>query len=54
MSWCALARRRCHGRSSDSLTGVTIDQWRPTGQRWMRQGPSRADFTDTPGIQIVE
>ena len=47
------ARDRWRDDSSDARTGVTSDQC-PTGQRWIRQNPSRSDFTDAAGSQIVE
>jgi hypothetical protein len=53
MSLCLSAVRRSRWLSSDSLTGVTTDQWCPTGQRWTLHHPKRSAFRDTPGIQSV-
>jgi diadenosine tetraphosphate (Ap4A) HIT family hydrolase len=39
--------------SSDSLTGVTIDQCLPTGHHWSLHQANRTDFRDAPGTQIV-
>ena len=47
------ANRRSRLVSSDRLTGITIDQWWPTGHRWKRQIPNRSALTEAPGIQIV-
>ena len=50
-----LSRAACSSSSVSSagFTGVTSDQWPPTGQRWKRHRPSRTDFREPPGIQIV-
>src|SRR5690349_4592435 len=40
-------------RRNDHLIGVTIDQCRPTGQRCTRQGPSRTEVSEKPGIHVV-
>jgi hypothetical protein len=53
VSFIRLARRRSRPLRSASLTGVTTDQWFPTGQRWTLHQPSRSPFTDTPGIHSV-
>src|SRR5262249_18328238 len=50
ISW---ALRRSREVRSASFTGTTIDQWWPTGQRWIRHHPSRTDLIATPGIQMV-
>ena len=47
------AATRSSSPSSDSRTGVTSVQCRPTGQRWNRHHPSRTDLSEAPGIQIV-
>lgn len=47
------ASRRSPAPSSDSRTGITIDQWRPTGQRWILRKPRRSALTETLGIQSV-
>jgi hypothetical protein len=31
----------------------TVAQWCPTGQYWYRDAPSRTDFSDAIGTQIV-
>ncbi len=53
MSRFSLALRCWSSVRSDLRTGVTIDQCLPTGQRWTLHQPSRSDFSETPGIQIV-
>lgn len=53
MSRCLRAERCSRPLSSDSLTGVTHDQWFPTGQRWNLHQPSLTAFTDAPGTQRV-
>ncbi len=53
MSLVSPAIRRASSVSSDSFTGVTIDQCLPTGQRWNLQNPNRTDFREPPGSQIV-
>lgn len=53
MSLCSLAIRFTSALSSDFLTGVTIDQWLPTGQRCTLHQAKRTDFRDAPGSQIV-
>jgi hypothetical protein len=52
-SLCSLAAHRSSSVSSDSLTGVTIDQCFPTGHRWNLHQPNRNDFSEAPGSQIV-
>ncbi len=53
MSLASPAARLSSSLSSDRLTGVTSDQWLPTGQRWNLHQANRTDFRDTPGTQIV-
>jgi hypothetical protein len=52
LSPCSADRRSSSVRS-ESLTGLTIAQWLPTGQRWYRVEPSRIEVNDPKGDQIV-
>ena len=53
MSRCSAAARRSFSVNCEILTGVTIVQWPPTGQRWNLHQAKRSDFTEAPGIQTV-
>ena len=53
MSLLSPAARCSSSVRSARLTGVTSDQWLPTGQRWNLHQASRTAFRDTPGTQIV-
>jgi hypothetical protein len=53
MSFFSLALRACRLLRSDLRTGVTTDQWWPTGQCWNRHPANRSAFSEAPGIQIV-
>ena len=53
MSLFSLETRFCSSVRSASLTGVTRDQWWPTGQCCNLHHPNRSDFIDAAGIQIV-
>jgi hypothetical protein len=53
MSVFSLADSRSSWLRSDSRTGVTIDQWWPTGQYCSLHHHRRTHLIDTAGFQIV-